>query len=420
MFPQAATAPSGTGLTAAEREQLHRFYRTLHAHPELSMQEYRTAERIEAELDAMGVERFRCTQSGVVGIVRNGAGPVVALRADTDGLPMLERTGLDYASTVHGTAADGTQVPVMHGCGHDTHIACLIAALRVLLRRREDWSGTLVAVFQPGEELGQGARAMVADGLWERAPRPDVVLGQHVSNQPAGTVTMAIGPAMAGTDSLRVTVHGKQAHGSRPHMGIDPIVLGSAMITRLQTIVSREVDAHEPAVVTVGVFRGGLKENIIPEQAEFVVNVRALTEPLRDQVLAAVRRVVRGEAEVAGAPEPEIEHYSQVPPTINDVQAAEQTYNAIEQTLGTEQVSLERPRMGSEDFGLLGKAAGVPSVLWFFGGAEPGAADPPGNHSPYFAPPLEPTLSTGARAMTAAALHWLKTLSLPLSGGSTD
>ncbi len=394
-------------LTAEEHQQLHQFYKTLHAHPELSMQEHRTAERIEAELEAMGVESFRCAGTGVVAVVGNGEGPVVALRADTDGLPMLERTGLDYASKDRGTASDGTDVPVMHGCGHDAHIACLISALRMLLRRRTDWSGTLVAVFQPGEEVGQGARAMVADGLWERVPRPDVVLGQHVSNQPSGTVTMAIGPAMAGTDSLRVTVHGKQAHGSRPHLGIDPIVLGAAMVSRLQTIVSREVDAHEPAVVTVGVFRAGLKENIIPEQAEFTVNVRTLTEPVRDQVLAAVKRIIRGEAEVAGAPAPEIEHYSQLPPTINNVDAAKQTYHAIEHTLGAELVSVERPRMGSEDFGLLGKEAGAPSVLWFFGGAEPGAADPPGNHSPYFAPLLEPTLSTGARAMAAAALHWL-------------
>lgn len=394
-------------LTAEEHQQLHQFYKTLHAHPELSMQEHRTAERIEAELEAMGVENFRCAGTGVVAVVGNGEGPVVALRADTDGLPMLERTGLDYASKDRGTASDGTDVPVMHGCGHDAHIACLISALRMLLRRRQDWCGTLVAVFQPGEEVGQGARAMVAEGLWERVPQPDVILGQHLSNQPSGTVTMAIGPAMAGTDSLRVTVHGKQAHGSRPHLGIDPIVLGAAMVSRLQTIVSREVDAHEPAVVTVGVFRAGLKENIIPEQAEFTVNVRTLTEPVRDQVLAAVKRIIRGEAEVAGAPAPEIEHYSQLPPTINNVDATKQTYHAIEHTLGAELVSVERPRMGSEDFGLLGKEAGAPSVLWFFGGAEPGAADPPGNHSPYFAPLLEPTLSTGARAMAAAALHWL-------------
>lgn len=411
-------SPTGLTITEDEQQRLHALYKELHACPELSMQEHRTAARIETELEALGsladpegaapdIEHFRCAGTGVVAVAHNGPGPVVALRADTDGLPMLERTGLDYASQAVGTAADGSEVPVMHGCGHDTHVACLLGTLRALLRQRGSWSGTVVAIFQPGEETGEGARAMLADGLWQKVPQPQIVLGQHLSNQPAGTVTMAMGPAMAAVDSLKVTVHGKQAHGSRPHLGIDPIVLGAAMVTRLQTIVSREVDAHEPAVVTVGVFRGGLKENIIPEHAEFRLNIRTLTEPVRAQVLAAVERLIRGEAVAAGAPEPEIEHYTQLPPTINDADAAPETFAAIENALGTGRVSVERPRMGSEDFGLLGRAAGAPSVLWFFGSAEQGVVDPPGNHSPHFAPLLEPTLSSGVQAMVAAARRWL-------------
>lgn len=394
-------------MTDQERIRLHDFYRTLHAHPELSMQEHQTAARIETVLNELDVEHFRCADTGVVAVVHNGEGPVVAMRADMDGLPIEERTGLEYASQQRGVLPNGTPTAVMHGCGHDTHVASLLGALRVLLRCRSSWSGTLVLVFQPGEETGQGAQAMIDDRLWDRVPQPQVVLGQHVSPGEAGTVTMAMGPAMAALDSLKVTVYGKQAHGSRPHLGIDPIVLGAAMVLRLQTIVSREVDAHDAAVVTVGVFQGGVKENIIPEQAEFRVNVRTLTESVRDQVLAAIHRIIRAEAQASGAPEPEIEHYAQLPATVNDAEAAAEVFASLGEALGEENVTVERPRMGSEDFGLLGRAAGVPSVLWFFGSSAPDVVNPPGNHSPYFAPLLEPTLSAGTYAMTAAALRWL-------------
>ncbi|WP_033420261.1 amidohydrolase [Nesterenkonia alba] len=394
-------------LTEQEQQHLHQLYKELHAHPELSMQEHRTAERIEQRLSALGIEHFRCGGTGVVGVVRNGEGPVVALRADTDALPVAEHTGVDYASTAQGTLPDGTSTEVMHACGHDTHMACLLTAAGVLLRQREDWSGTLVLIFQPAEETGQGARAMVADGLWEKVPHPEVILGQHVSPGDAGTVTMALGPAMAAADNLRVTVYGKQVHGSQPQNGIDPVVLGASMVTRLQSIVSREVDPRDPAVVTVAVFRAGLKENIIPETAEFTVNIRTLTESVRQQVLAAVERIIRAEAQSAGAPDPVIEHYGHMPALINDAETAQGVFDALRGSLGADRVAVERPRMGSEDFGVLGEQAGVPSVFWFFGASEHGAEDPPGNHSPYFAPLIEPTLSTGVEAMVTAALHRL-------------
>jgi len=390
-----------TRLTTVEQEALHDTYRHLHRHPELSMQEHRTAEFIEGRLDQLGIEHFRCGGTGVVGVLRNGDGPVVGFRADTDGLPIEEQTDAEYRSNATGTLPDGTVVPVMHGCGHDTHVAVALAAAASMVRQRSEWAGTMVWVFQPGEETAAGAAAMVADGIWDRAPRPRVILGQHVfPAAPAGCVALAEGTAMAMADSLRITVFGKQSHGSQPQDAIDPIVQGVHMVARLQTIVSRELRPQTPAVVTCGTFHAGLKENIIPERAEFTLNIRTLTEDVREQVLGAVTRIVNAEAQASGAPQPTIEEIYRFPRLYNDDGETERVRAALRAELGDEQVRDIAPAMGSEDFGHLPDSIGVPGVYWFFGGFS--RENPPPNHSPFFLPELEPTLSTGVRAALAA------------------
>lgn len=393
-------------------ERMHALYEHVHAHPELSLAETDTARLIAQRLGALGVDEvFDCGGTGVVGVVRNGEGPTVAFRADTDALPIEEDTGLAYASTARGRLDDGTEVPVMHGCGHDTHVTTLLTAAEVLLGARDTWAGTLVLVFQPGEETAAGARAMVADGLWDKAPRPEVIFGQHVMPGLTGTVSLSVGNAMAMADSLKVTVRGRQSHGSQPEDAIDPIVLGAHMVVRLQTIVSREVSPLESAVVTVGTFRGGLKENIIPATAEFTLNVRTHEPRVRELVLASIRRIVAAEAAASGAPEPTVEELYTFPRNYNDPDAAEAVVEALTAALGEDAVEVRGPLMGSEDFGELARAIGVPSVFWFFGGhpAEllEGDAPVPKNHSPFFAPVQEPTLTTGTRAALAAILSRL-------------
>lgn len=388
-----------------EQQKMHSLYKRLHAEPELSMQEHQTAELIETELSEMGIEHFRCGGTGVVGILRNGEGPVVGFRADTDGLPIEEQTGLEYASTQRGTLKDGTSVPVMHGCGHDTHITALLTAARLLQRGSEFWAGTVVLIFQPGEETAEGARRMVSDGLWDRAPRPEVIFGQHVSPAQAGTVKLAKGTAMAMADSFKVTVFGRQTHGSQPENGLDPIVLGAHIVTRLQTVVSREVPAQESAVVTVGTFHAGLKENIIPDRAEFTVNIRTLTQQRRSKVVGAVERIIRAEAQAADAPEPEIQKLYDFPINYNDEARTEAVVPALEAALGQGNVVIGPPMLGSEDFGWLGESIGVPTVFWWFGGTESGDPEGPTNHSPFFAPVIEPTLTSGVKAALAATLQ---------------
>ncbi|MDI2033199.1 amidohydrolase [Paenarthrobacter nitroguajacolicus] len=397
-------------LDSEQTTKLHALYRRLHAHPELSMQEHATAQLIEEQLDSLGVEHFRCGGTGVVGIMRNGSGPVVAFRADTDGLPIEEATGLEYASTDKGTL-DGAEVPVMHGCGHDTHVASLLGAAQILVGNRDAWAGTLVLIFQPGEETAAGALAMLDDGLWDRAPRPEVVFGQHVMPRPVGTVSISSGPVAAMADSLRVTVHGQQSHGSQPQDSIDPIVMAAHMVTRLQTIVSRELDPRKSAVVTVGTFHAGLKENIIPASAEFTLNIRTFDEDVRGQALGAVRRIIEAEAAASGAPTPQIEELYRFPQCFNDPDAVPSVLEALRGALGVESVEVTPPMMGSEDFGHLGTAIGVPSVFWMFGGTPASVFEGPGavpvNHSPFFAPELEGSLAGGVSAAVAVLLSRL-------------
>ncbi|MDA3649872.1 amidohydrolase [Saccharopolyspora indica] len=402
------------------RDDLTALYEDLHAHPELSFAEHRTAAEVARRLEVLGLEvTTGVGRTGVVGVLRNGDGPTVLLRADFDALPVQEQTGLDYASTQRGTDPDGHDVPVMHACGHDMHVTCQLGALDLLVNAREQWSGTVVAVFQPAEEIGAGAQAMLDDGLLERFPRPDVCLGQHVFPFPAGTVGVISGPSMSAADGLKITMFGRGAHGSQPENAIDPVVMASATVLRLQTVVSREVSARDTAVVTVGSIRAGTKDNIIPDQAELRVNIRSFDEAVRERVIAAVKRIVRAEAMASGAErEPEFERLTDFPVLVNDPQATDRTTKALCEQLGTERVLALEPVTGSEDVGLFGTAAGVPTCYWFFGGVERGkylaareagtlSRDVPSNHSPFFAPVVEPTLTTGVTAMATAALAWL-------------
>lgn len=402
------------------RDDLTELYKDLHAHPELSFAEHRTAAEVARRLDALGLEvTTGVGRTGVVGVLRNGDGPTVLLRADFDALPVQEQTGLDYASTQRGTDPDGHDVPVMHACGHDMHVTCQLGALDLLVTAREQWSGTVVAVFQPAEEIGAGAQAMLDDGLLERFPRPDVCLGQHVFPFPAGTVGVISGPSMSAADGLKITMFGRGAHGSQPENAIDPVVMASATVLRLQTVVSREISARDTAVVTVGSIRAGTKDNIIPDQAELRVNIRSFDETVRERLIAAVKRIVRAEATASGAErEPEFERLTDFPVLVNDPQATDRTTKALCEQLGAERVVALEPVTGSEDVGLFGTAAGVPTCYWFFGGVERGkylaareagtlSRDVPSNHSPFFAPAVEPTLTTGVTAMATAALTWL-------------
>jgi len=397
--------------------ELTHLYKDLHRHPELSFQEHRTARKVADWLTKLGYDvSSGVGGTGVVGRLGNGPGPTVLLRADMDALPVEEATGLPYASTATGIDADGATVPVMHACGHDMHMACLVGAADQLIRARADWAGTLLVVFQPGEEVGSGARRMVEDGLYRRFGRPDIVLGQHVMPLPAGTVGWRAGPTFAATDAFRVTLFGKGAHGSRPEVAVDPVVMAAAVVMRLQTVVSREIAAGDTAVVTVGSIRAGVKGNIIPDDAEIRVSIRTYTPGVRRSVLAAFERIVAAEAAASNAPRaPEIVRTSSFPVLENDARATARTVAALEAALGPERV-VEIPAVtASEDVGELATAADAPLCFWTLGGTDPrvhrdarlNAEDVPSNHQATYAPVIEPTLSTGVRALAAAARTWL-------------
>lgn len=386
-------------------------YKTFHCAPELSSAEHRTAEAIEARLTALGIEHFRSGGTGVVGLLTNGEGPVIGFRADTDGLPIAEATDLDYSSTATGILPDGSEAPTMHGCGHDTHITAALAAANYLTANRDIWRGTVVLLFQPGEETAWGAKAMVDDGLWDNAPRPDVILAQHVMPVEAGKFWLRAGNMASLADSWRITVRGRQAHGSQPEKSLDPIVAAASMVLRLQTIVSRELAPITPAVVTVGTFHAGLKENIIPETAEFSVNVRTPDEDIRSHVLASIRRIVAAEAAASGIDEPAIVEINRFPRLFNDPGHTARATAALQAAFGEDAVIDEPLGMGSEDAGWLGDAIGVPVVFWAFG-AFPDAAftngkTPAGNHSPQFAPDAELAVTYGTGAAVAVLLEYL-------------
>lgn len=390
-------------------EEFVRLYEHFHRSPELSMQETNTANTIAEYLTELGLQTQRFGGTGVVAEIENGPGPVVAYRADIDGLPIQEETGLDYASTARGVLPDGSETAVMHGCGHDAHITVGLNLAKQLTQHRSLWSGTVVMLFQPGEETGQGARAMLDDGLWNTISKPEAIYGQHIWPGLAGSVNVSVGTATAMANSLEVTVRGKQAHGSQPENAIDPIVLGAFMITRLQTIVSREISGQDMAVVTVGTFSGGLKDNIIPGSAKFQLNIRTFDEDVRENVLSAVRRIINAEAEASGAPKPIIREMYDFPRCFNDGNLATELIDTFRNELGEDNVNVTAPVTGSEDFGWFGDEIGVPYVYWFFGGhSDEQFADgstPPGNHSPSFGPDAVPAmLVTGVRTGLSALM----------------
>ncbi|GAA2212574.1 amidohydrolase [Nonomuraea monospora] len=401
-------------------EDLADLYRDLHRHPELPFQETRTAGLAADRLRAAGFEvHTGIGGTGVAGVLRNGDGPTVALRADMDALPVAEATGLPYASTATARDDQGRELPVMHACGHDMHVTCLAGAAAELAAGREGWRGTLVALFQPAEEIAGGARAMVDDGLLDLFDRPDVVLGQHVFPNPAGQVLISPGEVLAAADSIEVRLFGRGGHGSQPERTVDPVVLAAATVMRLQTVVSREVSPFERAVLTVAQINAGHKENVIADEARITINLRSFSPQVRRTLLDGVERVVRAEAQASGAPRPpELRTLHSFPLTTNDPDATARVRRALTARLGAGRVSDMAPLMGSEDFGVFGSAAGVPSVFWGLGSADPDryeraeregrlAEDMPGNHSPAFAPVIFPTLPTGVEALVAAALAWL-------------
>src|SRR3954453_20853514 len=311
-------------------------YRDLHEHPELSHQEQRTAGVVAARLRHAGFEvHERVGGTGVVGVLRNGDGPAVLLRADMDALPVREATGLPYASAATGIDAAGTEVPVMHACGHDVHVACLAGAAQLLADGTQHWHGTLIALFQPAEEVGDGARGMVEDGLAALVPVPQVALAQHVLPFRAGSVGTRAGAALSAADSMRITVHGRGAHGSMPQAAVDPVVLAAMIVVRLQTVVSREVAPGETAVLTVGSLQAGTKSNVIPDRAVLQLNVRTFSEATRQTVLDAIRRIVTAECEASGCPrEPEFELFDRFPLTDNDPAVTERVATAFADLFG--------------------------------------------------------------------------------------
>ena len=398
---------------------LEALYRDVHAHPELSMQETRTAALAAKRLRASGYEVTSAVgKTGVVGLLRNGDGPTVMLRADMDALPVEEMTGVPYASTAKAKDADGNDVPVMHACGHDMHVAWLVGAATLLGEGRKFWRGTVLVVFQPAEETAQGAQAMIDDGLFVRFPKPDVVLGQHVMVGPAGTVASRAGPITSAADSLQIRLFGRGAHGSMPQAAIDPVVMAAATVMRLQTIVSREVAATEAAVVTIGALQAGVKENVIPDEAIIKLNVRTYDENVRKRVLAAIERIVNAEAAASGAPRPpEITLLDRYPLAVNDPDASQRVAAAFRRHFSSDRVRETGPATASEDFGSFGAEWKAPSVFWFVGGTDPETYakakaanrinEIPTNHNPRFLPVIHPTLDTGVEALVVATLAWL-------------
>ncbi|EKT77758.1 amidohydrolase [Rhodococcus opacus M213] len=401
---------------AAQQSHWRDVYIDLHAHPELSACEYRTAGLVAHELRALGgwevTERVGGT--GVVGVLRGGPGPVVLLRADMDALPVQEDTGLDYASRVPG---------VMHACGHDVHVAALLAVC-AQLAGAPAIDGTVLAVFQPAEETGQGARAMLDDGLFERFPTPAICLGQHVAPLPAGVVVSREGAVMAASDSIRVTLFGRGGHASTPHSAVDPLLMAASLTLRFQTLAAREASARPAPVLTTGALHAGTAANIIADDAELLLSLRTFTPASRERMLTAIRRLAEAEATAADAPKsPDIEEFNSFPLTVNTPEVTGSVLRTIAEA-GMPVHRLPHPLTGSEDFGELGTAARCPSVFWHIGGMEherfseadlaalaagqPPAGIPP-NHSPRFAPDPASVLPAATAAMHAAATHALAT-----------
>ncbi|MEJ8814408.1 M20 family metallopeptidase [Variovorax ureilyticus] len=409
----------GTAEPAPLMAELEELYKDLHRHPELSMQEVRTAKIVADAVEGLGYEVTRNVGvTGVVCLMKNGAGPTVMLRADMDALPMVENTGLPYASTVTARDPDGIEVGVAHSCGHDIHVTWMVGAARVLATNRAAWSGTLMIVFQPGEETAEGATTMVRDWGDGRFPKPDIILGQHVMVGAAGTVSYRPGVTLSAGDSLKIRLFGRGSHGSQPQTSIDPVIMAAATTLRLQTIVSREIAPTEPAVLTIGSLQAGTKENIIPDDATIKLNMRTFSEDTREYMLKSIRRICCAECDASGAERPpEFTTINTYPLTENDLIATQKVAEAFGRQFGDNASLAPSPASASEDFSIFGRTWGVPYVFWFVGGTNPEAYAKarqertvnkiPSNHSPKFAPQIHPTLETGLQALLTAAGAWL-------------
>jgi amidohydrolase len=408
----------------ADMPSLMTLYRDLHAHPELSMQETRTPAKLAVEMRKLG---FTVTEkvgkTGVVAVMKNGAGPTLLIRADMDGLPVVEQTGLPFASSIRATARSGVETGVMHACGHDTHMTSFIGTARQLASRKAEWSGTLVMILQPGEETGEGAKAMLDDGLFTRFPKPTHAIAFHdAAAGPAGTIGITPGYALANVDSVDIDVRGLGGHGAYPHTTKDPVVLAAKIVMALQTLVSREVDPQSPAVVTVGSFQAGAKHNIISDNAKLLLTVRSYTPEVRKQLLDGIRRIARGEAIASGMPEDKmpvvtIREAEFTPSTFNTQPLSDRAMALFTQRFGNQRVAKTPPVMGGEDFSRFYLAdKGIESLIFWVGGTpldkwQAAGGDPaklPSLHSPFWAPDANAVIATATEAMTALALDVLK------------
>jgi hippurate hydrolase len=402
---------------ARNLDGLQTLYRQLHASPELSFREEKTAARLADELKKSGIEvTSGIGRFGVVGILKNGAGPTVMIRTDLDALPVVEKTALEYASTVTTKDKDGNDVGVMHACGHDVHITCLVGTARYLASHKDAWRGTVMFIGQPAEEIGAGALAMLDDGLFRRFPKPDFGLALHVdSTMAAGKVGYRAGFILASVDSVDITMRGKGGHGAYPHTAIDPIVQAAQLVVNLQTIVSRENSPFEPAVVTVGSIRGGTKHNIIPETCRLQLTVRSYGEKVRKSLLESIKRKANAVAAGAGAPEPLVEFSDSTPATRNDEALVNRLVPVFKRVLGADNVVPVEQSMGGEDFSQYG-LAGVPIFMFRLGSISPQRMEEfskagrtlPSLHSAEYFPAPEPTITTGVTAMSAAIMDLLR------------
>ena len=394
---------------------LRELYIDLHQSPELSLHETNTAAKMAAGLRKLG---FEVTEhvggTGVVGVLKNGEGPVVLIRTELDALPVDEQTGLPYASKVHTKNADGVDVPVMHACGHDLHMASWMGTATLLSRDKTAWHGTLLMIGQPAEEVGAGADAMIKDGLMTRFPKPDYAIAVHDdSAMPSGEVSVTPGPILATATSVKITIFGKGGHGAQPQATIDPIVIAARTVMGLQTIVSREMNPLDPAVITVGAIHGGTKSNVIPDQVTLLLTVRSFSPEVQKHLLASITRIVKDEAAAGRATEePKIEFAEGLKFTNNDPQLAARLQHALEPVLGSKNVVNDQRRMVSEDFGELGLAASAPSVMVFVGAVKPEKIEEaqrtgetlPSLHSSHWAPDLEPAMRTAILTEVTSAL----------------
>jgi hippurate hydrolase len=408
---------------AADMPALVELYQDLHANPELSFQEVETAKKLAARARALGFEVTEGVgKTGVVAVLKNGDGPTVMLRADMDGLPVIEQTGLPYASKRRAVPATGIETGVMHACGHDTHMTAWIGTAQLLAERKAEWSGTLVMILQPAEEIGEGAKAMLDDGLYTRFPKPDYVLAFHDAAQaPAGMIGYSKGFALANVDSVDVVVPGVGGHGAYPHTTKDPIVIAASIVTRLQTLVSRELDPQEPAVITVGSFQAGSKHNIIPDEARLQITVRSYADKTRQHLLDGIARIARGEALAAGMPEDKLPRVTvqdpYTPATYNTPEFTDRVMAGLKTRF--EGRVMETPAvMGGEDFSQYYRAdrENVESLIFWVGGvkaaewekAQKGEIELPSLHSPFWAPDAPVVIATATEAMTAATLELMK------------